>query len=189
MAFMRIKAKESKGGLKLWRIRDCTTKIESLQGEFFESSWRLLSLVGYWVFKLILGILDCIKGVFGFICFDVITAVNCLDIFGSILGKIGFVFGLKTKEKRGSWNPEFLVAHVFLLVFFLLMFFCSCFPACVFPAPNPKNGKLRVFIGNGVLMSGIDMTTLISVERCPRYLFKDLNPMRPVLTLLPVKCD
>lgn len=37
-------------------------------------------------------------------------------------------------------------------------------------------------LGNGVLMSGIDTTTLISVEQCPRHLIMDLNPIRPVLT-------
>lgn len=63
-----------------------------------------------------------------------------------------------------------------LLVDFLLGGYFLCL--------TPRSGKLRVFrLGNGVLLSGIDMSTLISVERCPRYLFKDLNPLRPVITL------
>ena len=37
-------------------------------------------------------------------------------------------------------------------------------------------------LGNRVLMSGIIMATLISVERCPGHLFMDLNPVSPVLT-------
>ena len=37
-------------------------------------------------------------------------------------------------------------------------------------------------LGNRVLMSGIIMATLISVERCPRHLIMDLNPVSPVLT-------
>ena len=46
-----------------------------------------------------------------------------------------------------------------------------------------QNAIFRVLrLGNGVLMSGIDTTTLNSVERCPRHLIMDLNPIRPVLT-------
>ena len=41
-------------------------------------------------------------------------------------------------------------------------------------------GVLR--LENGVLMSGIDTATLISVERCPRHLIMDLNPIRHLLT-------
>ena len=38
--------------------------------------------------------------------------------------------------------------------------------------PDPRKGKNRVLrLGNGVLMSGIDTSTLISVERCPRYIY------------------
>lgn len=49
---------------------------------------------------------------------------------------------------------------------------------------GPRKGKIRGFrLGNGVLMFGIDTTTLIIVERCPRYLYIDLNPVRLVLTL------
>ena len=44
-------------------------------------------------------------------------------------------------------------------------------------------------LGNRVLMSGIIMATLISVERNPRHLFMDLNPIRPVLTCLVILCD
>ena len=46
-----------------------------------------------------------------------------------------------------------------------------------------SEGEFRVLrLGNRVLMSGIIMATLISVERSPRHLFMDLNPVRPVLT-------
>ena len=46
-----------------------------------------------------------------------------------------------------------------------------------------SEGEFRVLrLGNRVLMSGIIMATLISVERSPRHLFMDLNPIRPVLT-------
>ena len=46
-----------------------------------------------------------------------------------------------------------------------------------------SEGEFRVLrLGNRVLMSGIIMATLISVERSPRHLFMDLNPVKPVLT-------
>ena len=47
-----------------------------------------------------------------------------------------------------------------------------------------QKGNFRVLrLGNRVLMSGITLAILISVEQYPRHLVLDLNPIGPVLTL------
>ena len=48
-----------------------------------------------------------------------------------------------------------------------------------------QKGNFRVLrLGNRVLMSGITLTILISVEQYPRHLVMDLNPINSVLTLI-----
>ena len=47
-----------------------------------------------------------------------------------------------------------------------------------------SEGEFRVLrLGNRVLMSGIILAILISIEQYPRHLVMDLNPIVPVLTL------